>query len=678
MRKFRLGFAVVAAAATLLAGGPALAAPEVQEGYIVMLKDGAVASDRGSVESSINSFGGSVSRRYTHLRSGFAAKITASNAAALRLDPRVAIVEKDQIARASDVQTPTPSWGLDRLDQSNTSYDSSFTYPANPGAGVRVYIVDTGVNAADPDFTGRIVPGYDAVDGTTDGTTDCHGHGTHVAGTAAGTEFGIAKAATIVPVRVLGCTGSGSYSGIIAALDWVIANNPAGVRGVVSMSLGGGYSAALNTEIDKLVAAGIPAVVAAGNDGLDASSYSPASAASAITVGASDSTDTRASFSNYGFYLDIFAPGVGITSDDAFAVNGTQTWNGTSMATPHVSGVAAALLALQPTLTPAQVVSTLQANAIPGKVSNSLSTANYLLNSSFLTGGTIVVPVAPDAPTGLTSTSVAGTSVGLTWSAPVNSGTAAVSSYKVEWKKSSVTTWSSGSVTGTAATVSGLTSGTAYNFRVSAVSADGTSAASSVLNVTTLVVGTVPSAPRSPKVSVTYSNQLNLSWTVPSSAGTSPITGYKVQQLVSNVWNTVATSTSTSAAVTGLTANTSYSFRVLATNAVGDSLPSSTLTAKTGSGIPAKPGTPTVTVGSLGAVTVKWTTVPVVTFGTPITYRVEFTNSAGTTVVQTTVANTSPLTVTLARTTSYKVKVTALSGAIAGTASTLSSTFTTK
>ncbi len=684
MRSRKLAVLAILTASLMAFSGTATAAPETKQNYVVQLEDNAGALGQEKISKAIQGLGGSTSRSFRNVFRGFVASLTPSAASTLANTPLVKNVLPDIEIHASDVQTPTPSWGLDRLDQTLLPLNSSFTYPTSAGEGVRIFVVDTGVQTSDPDFAGRITTGVDFVGDGKSADVDCNGHGTHVAGTAAGTEFGVAKKATITGLRVLGCTGSGSFSYFIAAADYVAGLNLNGARAVFTASLGADnyiYQPALDA-VTRLVNNGVVVTLAAGNGNVDACGSSPAAAPLAITVGATTSNDSRASYSNFGSCLDIFAPGSAITSDLNTDPNGTWTISGTSMATPHVAGAAALYLALNSAATPSQVLTALQTNSVSGKVSSAgTGSPNYLLNTSFLNSGTpppVVDPVAPDAPTGLNVTNRTSSAISLSWTPPANTGTASISGYRVEYKASSSSSWTGGTVTTAGATVSGLASGTSYDFQVKAISADGTSVASSPVTASTLLSGTVPSVPRSPKVVTRYSNQISLSWSTPSANGGQPITGYKIQQLIGSTWTTVATTTTTSGAAPGLTASTSYSFRILATNAIGDSSPSVIVTGSTISATPAKVGTPSVTVGTAGAVTVKWTAVPVVTFGTPITYFVEFTNSLGTTVVQSTTVSTNSLSITLARLTSYKVRVTAISGAISGAASTLSSTFTTK
>ncbi|GIG88733.1 hypothetical protein Pen02_36690 [Plantactinospora endophytica] len=336
-------------------------ATAVADSYIVVFRDSVVAAravaDRaGAVAGRV---GGQVARTYQHALRGFEFTGTAEQARQLAADPSVAYVEQNHRARKSDTQSPTPSWGLDRIDQRPLALDNSYTYPTT-ASGVRVYVVDTGIRFSHSTFGGRAVSGFDAIDGGT--ADDCDGHGTHVAGTAGGREYGVAKAVTLVAVRVLDCEGSGTYGQVIAGIDWVTGDHDPGELAVANMSLGGPAADTVNTAVQNAIADGVSFAVAAGNENSDACDSSPASAPNAITVGAtggfqggSGRSDARASFSNYGTCLDIFAPGVAITSSTMDSNTSSDAWDGTSMASPHVAGAAALVLAQNPTFTPRQV-----------------------------------------------------------------------------------------------------------------------------------------------------------------------------------------------------------------------------------------------------------------------------------------------------------------------------------
>jgi aqualysin 1 len=255
-------------------------------------------------------------------------------------------------------------WNLDRLDQRALPLDTTFSYGVT-GAGVTVYVVDTGIRSTHAEFGGRVRPGFTVF---TDayGTEDCHGHGTHVAGTVGGATYGVARDVALVPVRVMSCSGSGSVSSIIAGLDWIAAHRSGPT--VVNMSLGGGASNALDTAVRNLIAGGVTVAVAAGNANADACSYSPARVGEAITTGATTSSDARASYSNYGACVNVFAPGSSVRAATNTSDTSSGTKSGTSMASPHAAGVAALLLQTAPSATPAQVFTMLRDAATSGRL----------------------------------------------------------------------------------------------------------------------------------------------------------------------------------------------------------------------------------------------------------------------------------------------------------------------
>ncbi|GAB7189698.1 hypothetical protein NUM3379_04040 [Kineococcus sp. NUM-3379] len=370
-----------AAAATVLAGTavPAAAAPaEVRVAaageralpgrYIVTLHEG--AEPRGLARAL------QVSPRFVYdaALNGFAADLNAGQLRALQRNASVAAIEQDATVQAQATQNVNPSgglYGLDRIDQRALPLSGGYTY-GTTASGVTAYVVDTGIAAGHADFGGRARNVFDAFGGN---GADCNGHGTHVAGTIGGSTYGVAKGVQLRGVRVLDCKGSGSYSGIIAGIDWVARYHakPA----VANLSLGGGYSSAVNSAVTRLVNAGVATAVAAGNENQDACRVSPASASGVVTVAASDRSDTRASFSNYGSCVETFAPGVGITS--AWSNGGTSTISGTSMASPHVAGVMALYKGANGDAASSTVNQWIVAGATPNVVRNVSASPNRLL-----------------------------------------------------------------------------------------------------------------------------------------------------------------------------------------------------------------------------------------------------------------------------------------------------------
>ena len=372
--------AIAAVAATVLAtaqASPAVAdngrirhthaAKVIKGSYIVVFKNSAVPKKRvrDVIDRLATRHKASVRFRYANALRGFSARMSEAKARRLASDPSVDYVEQDRTVRIAVTQSPAPSWGLDRIDQRNLPLDNSYTYP--PPAAVKAYIIDTGIRITHSDFGGRASWGTNKIGGV---NTDCSGHGTHVAGTVGGSAYGVAKAVRLVAVKVLDCTGTGPLSAVTAGVDWVTADHTSGPA-VANVSIGAqGSDSALETAIRNSIADGVTYAIASGNNSADACNSTPARVSEAITVNASTRSDARASFSNFGSCTDVFAPGQDITSDGNASDTATAIMSGTSMATPHVTGAAALILSATPGATPAQVWSTMLANATAGKVTS--------------------------------------------------------------------------------------------------------------------------------------------------------------------------------------------------------------------------------------------------------------------------------------------------------------------
>jgi subtilisin family serine protease len=372
-----LGITGAAMAATVAVAGQAWAEPvsgqirlaatgtAVQDSYIVVFKDGVSATSVDATAHRLTArHGGTVRTEWSDALHGFELAAPAQSARRLAADPSVAYVEQNATVHVDATQANPPSWGLDRIDQRDLPLSWSYS-AATTAAAVHAYIIDTGIHVTHTDFGGRATAGFDAV--TKGGKADdCNGHGTHVSGTVGGSKFGVAKGVQLVAVRVLDCNGSGTNAQVISGVNWVTKN--AKKPAVANMSLGGGANTALDNAVAASIKSGVTYAIAAGNSNANACTQSPARVPTAITVGATDKTDARASFSNFGTCVDIFAPGVGITSAWNASNTATNTISGTSMATPHVTGAAALVLAAHTGFTPAQVTAQLVADATTGKV----------------------------------------------------------------------------------------------------------------------------------------------------------------------------------------------------------------------------------------------------------------------------------------------------------------------
>ena len=574
MKRFLVSALIATLFVSLPTASMASADQDESEGsYIVVMRS---SDDLDEEEAEISRSGGRTEKRFSRAINALSVKVKHSEAGRIRNNPKVLFVELDQPMYALDTQSPSPSWGLDRIDQRTLPLNSTFTASAK-GAGVNAYIVDTGISSTHVDFTGRMSAGFSSIiDGN--GTNDCNGHGTHVAGTTAGSTYGIAKSATLIPVRVLDCIGSGTTSGVIAGLDWIVGHHTAGTPAVANMSLGGGASAALDAAVQNVINDGVVMAVAAGNDGLNACNYSPARAVNAITVGSTTTADAKSTFSNTGTCVDIFAPGSSITSAWIGNTTAISTISGTSMAAPHVAGVAAVLIGRFPTSTPAQIATMLRTSATPNVVTSAgTGSPNYLLYLDPV-GGPIVAPppptpVAPSAPTGITiTTGSAQISVRFTAG---SAGTSPITSYK--YSVNGGTNWATRQ-TGTTASplvITGLTNGNTYLVSIRAVSVVGDGVASTSVSTTIPVASTAPTAPAIGLASANAGRTATVRWTLGANGG-SAITSHVVTAYLNGSGTaarsvTVNGATAVTATVTGLTNGGSYTFKVLARNAIGSS-----------------------------------------------------------------------------------------------------------
>jgi subtilisin family serine protease len=372
-------------------------ATEPTSAFIVELAPGETALDVSSEVAEDLNTDIQIDETFDTLLDGFSAELTPSEVEALQASPDVLAVYPDLPVSANATQANAP-WNLSRLDQDTAPADSTYIYPDSAGSGARIYVVDTGVSANPAQFGSRLLPGFTAIsDGN--GTADCNGHGTHVAGTVASTTYGVAKQASIVPVRVFGCTGSALTASVLAGLDWIAANHPAGTPGIVNLSLGSADPVTtttdpLTTAVNTMSDRGFVMVVAAGNSNANACTYSPARAAKALTVAATTSTDARSGFSNFGACVDLFAPGSGIESLRWNNPSGSAVMSGTSMAAPHAAGVAALVWGEDFSRTARAVEARISSDSAVGVVSDPAGSPNQLLRVA----PAVSAPPAPQAP----------------------------------------------------------------------------------------------------------------------------------------------------------------------------------------------------------------------------------------------------------------------------------------
>lgn len=375
--------AVVAVVSGLFTNSLGVSAKSTDRSDYIVVFAGDAGVERG--EQVITSVGGAVFARFEHVFKGVAVTLPDTAVEALSRRPEVMLIEKDQEISIYDIQQDA-TWGLDRIDQPSLPLNAQYVFSndgtyASGAKRVDAYIIDTGILSTHVEFAKRVGTGFTWIQDRR-GTTDCNGHGTHVAGIVGGTVYGVAKGVMLVPVRVLDCRGSGTVSGVVAGIDWVAKHHQPGVPAVANMSLGGQLSSALDTAVTNLVTDGVVVMVAAGNSNTDACFTSPASTSVALTVGATTAEDSRASYSNYGRCLDLFAPGSSITSAWVTNNRSVNTISGTSMAAPHVTGVAALVLSQYPTATVSDVTTKILAAATPDKLSNAgAESPNRLLYS---------------------------------------------------------------------------------------------------------------------------------------------------------------------------------------------------------------------------------------------------------------------------------------------------------
>ena len=559
MRKIRVLFVLLLAVA-MGATSSVAAVADTRATYIVMPEAGAAEE----VAALLATLGETPEEQFALVDDLFIINLMPDTAAQLADNPLIAFIELDAPVSTSATQNPTPSWGLDRIDG---TMDGTFRFPDEAGEDVKVYVFDTGVDATHPDLVGRVSRGFDVI-GNNEANTDCHFHGTHVAGTIAGTKFGVAKKASVIPLRVLGCTGSGSLSGVIRAINWTIASHAPGDAAVANLSLGGGRSQSLNQAIANMVDAGITTVVAAGNSFGDACSWSPSSAPEAITVGATDRFDNRASFSNSGECVDTFAPGVAIPSADSRNHANVLALSGTSMAAPHVAGVAALILSQSPNARPDQVETFIYQLSRPGIVNNARTDRGNRMTISPAPGAA-PLPSLPSAPGGLSASSSGRGFVEFSWNS-----VSGASSYEIEFRKSSENAFSKTTSDVTKFRVTGLAGGESASLRVRAVTDKGTTRFSSTAIGAASIEA--PSVVRNLSLSASAKTAADLTWDQPENLGGTASVSYRVEMRTTGSWQSISSGPARIVKISEM--RVAHDFRVFAVNSAGDSVASSVIT----------------------------------------------------------------------------------------------------
>jgi subtilisin family serine protease len=528
--------------------------------YIVVFKE-----DLYNVEMTVDEVGKKHKFKpkhlYKHVLKGFAGKLSPKMLEELRTDPRVAYIEEDAEVSAAGVQTSSPSWGMDRIDQRSLPLDNTYTYHYT-GASVDAYIFDSGIRHTHRDFQGRIASGFDPYDNDYI-PEDENGHGTHVAATVGGTRFGVAKAVRLIPVRVLGPDNFGSISGVVAGFDWAThhhTNRPA----VGNVSLGAqGSSPAMEQAVRRMIADGITVCLAAGNQGIDAAGFSPGRAVEAITVGASDIEDNYVTFSNHGPIVDVFAPGFQVNSAWLISDTASLPLSGTSMATPHVAGTAALYLEAHPNASPAEVQHAIKLNASTNLLSFlPAGTPNRLLNSVW---GTPPAPAAPFAPALILPEQSSYASIAPIFSWDKVTGATSYTLQIAEAPDFSSLTFHRDGITATSLSGIMLNRNTTYHWRVKASNAIGSSEWSRTHYFTAIAAmdetpfGYIPANAASNVVIPT-----TFAWTPSPGAR-----AYRLQVSTNREFTKIVYSLSnysnTTTTVTGLAPNTTYYWRVSAT-----------------------------------------------------------------------------------------------------------------